>query len=129
MIKYAFFIFIFFCTANRLLFAVEEFKRLALERETDVNMFSMCQQVDYKKIGRHATLCAELEHRLTNGIMFHTIKAVVDDTLYREATLMGIAQMGMGVIMMMLGMTIYNRYVKVIDYNLPTTSKKTIKVN
>jgi hypothetical protein len=124
MIKSAFLLFSVVCLANRVLFGVEEYMRLSLERSTDLYMYAMCEQVDYKKIGRHAQLCADLEHRLSNGIMFHTVKAVVDDTLYREATLQSIAQLGLMIILVILGSSMYGRYVKhTVDYNLPTSSK------
>ena len=124
MIKTGFTIFLFICLANRLLFGMEEYKRLAIERNNDYHMYSMCEQVDYKKIGRHAQLCADLEHRLQSSIFFHTTKAVVDDTLYREATLHGIAQTGLGIILLCLGSSVYNRYVKERrGFELPHTRK------
>lgn len=126
MLRTLFAIIAFVCLANRALFGIEEYKRLAIERNNDLHMYSMCEQVDYKKIGRHAQLCADLEHRLQSSIFFHTTKAVVDDTLYREATLNGIAQTGLGIILLCLGSTVYNRYVKLPadHYGLPQVQTK-----
>jgi hypothetical protein len=111
-----------FCVANRVLFGIQEYNRLAIERETDLYMAGVCDGVDYKKIGRHAALCADLEHRLSSGILFHTVKAVVDDTLYQEATLHGIAQTGLAIILLLLGSTLWGRYVRTSP-GLPTTTK------
>jgi hypothetical protein len=112
------------CVANRILFGIQEYSRLTIERETDVYMAGVCDGVDYKKIGRHAALCAELEHRLSTGIMFHTIKSVVDDTLYREATLHGIAQTGLLIILLAMGSALWGRYIRTEGgAGLPTTIK------
>lgn len=125
MIRTVFAVIAFVCLANRALFGMEEYKRLAIERNNDLHMYSMCEQVDYKKIGRHAQLCADLERRLQSSIFFLTTKEVVDDTLYREATLKGIAQTGLGIILLCIGSTMYNRYVRLPTdhYGLPTVTK------
>lgn len=124
MLKTGFTIFLFVCLANRLLFGVEEYNRLSIERNNDLHMFDICQQVDYKKIGRHARLCADLEYRLRSSLLFHTTKAVVDDTLYREATLTGIIQTGLGIIFLCLGSSVYSRYIKERNgFDLPQTNK------
>jgi hypothetical protein len=129
MLKTVFVVIALVCFANRALFGMEEYKRLAIERNNDLHMYSMCEQVDYKKIGRHAQLCADLERRLQSSIFFHTTKAVVDDTLYREATLNGIAQTGLVIILLCLGSTVYNRYVKLPadHFGLPQVQTKGIK--
>lgn len=110
--------------ANRALFAMEEFKRLSIERATDIYMNDVCQQIDYKRIGRHASICADIQHRLSNSLMFHVSKSVVNNTLYQEATLYGIVQMGLLLCILMMVSTLHGRYVKTRDISLPTITKK-----
>jgi hypothetical protein len=76
---------------NRLLFVNDVYRRLQVERSTDVYMKKVCDAVDYRKIGRHAAICAEIDHRLSGSIQFHVAKAVVDDTMYRRPSSWDIA--------------------------------------
>lgn len=121
MIRYGVSLFLVILGANRILFGLEEYKRLSLERETDIYMYDMCNTIDYRKIGRHASLCVDLEHRLMSGVLHHTLKYVVDDTLYRETTLQGIAQLGLVIVLLLVGSGVYHRYTKVLE--LPTCKK------
>lgn len=73
-------------TLNRGLFSLEEYKRFSAERATDMYMKNVCDQIDYRLIGRHAAICSEIDHRLSMHIVFHVCKSVVNDTIYREIT-------------------------------------------
>lgn len=123
MLKYIFSVFIVLILCNRCLFAFEEYKRLTLEHATDLYMFQVCLQVDYKKIGRHAIVCSDLEKRLSSSVWFHVAKSVVNDTLYQEATLYGIVQLALVLMLVLVGNGIHTRYIKQRDHQLPTINK------
>jgi len=70
--------------ANRGLLAVAEYHALVQERATDHYMKSVCDRVDYRQIGRHALLCADLERRLNSHVLVHVARNVLDDTVNVE---------------------------------------------
>lgn len=98
--------------ANRLLFLVDEYNRLATERETDVYMSQICDDVDYRKMGRHSVMCAELQQRLSTGVLLHALRSVTDDTINREVTVSGIVTVFTGLSIVMMISNLQQRYVK-----------------
>lgn len=126
MIKYLIGVVATLLVCNRLLFALEEYNRLSLEHATDLYMYKVCTTVDYKKIGRHAAVCSDLERRLSSPVIFHVAKSVVNNTLYQEATIYGIIQIGLVLMLVLVGVGIHSRYVKQRELHLPTNTK-TIK--
>lgn len=109
---------------NRLFLGIEHYQRLSIERQNDLYVSAMCNQLDYKMIGRHASLCADLERRLKHSVLFETTKTLIEDTLYREASLSGLLQISLFLFIFLMMGNIYNKYVKVVDYNLPVTKNK-----
>ena len=111
---------------NRLLYAVEEYERLSTERSTDKYMKTVCDSVDYKQIGRHVELCAGINHRLSNSVVFHVLKSVVDDTVHQDVTVAGIVSTFAGMLIIMMISNLQHRYVKFSSSDtLPT--KKLLK--
>lgn len=111
---------------NRILYAVEEYERLSTERATDKYMKTVCDSVDYKQIGRHVELCAGINHRLSNSVVFHVLKSVVDDTVHQDVTVAGIVSTFVGILIIMMISNLQHRYVK---FNTPDTlpTKKMLK--
>ena len=108
---------------------MDEYKRLSVERETDLYMSKICDTMDYRKIGRHATMCSELDHRLSTSVIIHVLRQVVNDTLNREISIQGILSTFLGLSIVMMISTLQSRYIKFTDpVGLPTrNSRKTIK--
>ena len=108
---------------NRFFFAIDEYKRISVERETDIYMQKICDTMDYKKIGRHSILCSQLNHRLSSPLIIHVSKSVVDDTLNREFTFQGI--LSIFLIFSTIMMISKIQYKLFHDpYNLPIIKKK-----
>lgn len=106
--------------ANRLLFLVDEYNRLSVERETDLYMSHICDDMDYKKMGRHSAMCADLQQRLSTGVLLHSLRSVLDDTINREVTVSGIVTVFTGLSIVMMISNLQQRYVKFnIDQSLP----------
>jgi hypothetical protein len=114
-------------SVSRGIFMIDEFRRLSTERATDQYMKNVCEQVDYKQIGRHADMCAGVNHRLSNPIVFHVVKSVVDDTIHQEVTMQGVlTTLGVLTLLFMIS-TLQKRYLKLVlsDTGLPTVYKHT----
>jgi len=111
--------------SNRILFLVDEYNRLAAERETDQYMAHICDDVDYKKMGRHSAMCSELHRRLSTGVFLHALRSVTDDTINREVTVSGIVTVFTGLSIVMMLSNLQQRYVKFnMDDNLPQHKMK-----
>jgi len=120
-------IFLFFVIVfgmNRFCLFAEHYQRLTMERQNDLYVFAMCNQLDYKKIGRHANLCSDLERRLKHSVIFETTKTVIDDTLYREVSVTGLLYGCLLLLVSIMIGNVYNKYVRIVDYNLPTIQQK-----
>lgn len=98
--------------ANRLLFLIDEYHRLAAERETDLYMAHICNDIDYRKMGRHSAMCSELDQRLSTGVLLHALRSVIDDTINREVTVSGIVTVFTGLSIVMMISNLQQRYVK-----------------
>lgn len=111
--------------ANRILFLADEYNRLSAERETDQYMAHICDDVDYKKMGRHSAMCSELHQRLSTGTFFHALRSVTDDTINREVTVTGIVTVFTGLSIVMMLSNLQQRYVKFnMDGSLPQHKMK-----
>ena len=114
--------------SNRLLFAVDEYKRLSMERQTDNYMKNVCDSMDYKKIGRHSIMCTELNHRLASSVIIHVLRSVIDDTLNREVTIQGIVSTFIGILIVIMISNLQQRYIKfTVNESLPIINQKRIK--
>ena len=98
--------------ANRFLFFLDEYKRLSNERDTDVYMGAICNDMDYRTMGRHATMCSELEPRLATPVLFQAFRSIIDDTVNREVTVQGIVTTFIGLSIVMMLSNLQHRYVK-----------------
>lgn len=115
--------------ANRVLFAYSKFKELTMKREDDLYfLHNACLKFDHKNLGDHADYCRKIEHKLSMSVPYHTMRALVDDTLYQELNFGLVAQVTALLSSIMVVGAMYNKYLKTSDYNLPTYDiKKTIK--
>ncbi|GBG32378.1 Hypothetical Protein FCC1311_086032 [Hondaea fermentalgiana] len=83
-----------FAVANRFLLFVDTVERLRTERYNDAYVLvNMCDAVDYRRIGRHAVLCEEIEHRLRTSLYAQAAQRVVENTLYRRVSVDALVQM------------------------------------
>jgi len=110
--KFAIFLVTVLGISNRVLFLADEYNRLAAERETDQYMSAICDDVDYKKMGRHSIMCSELHQRLSTGVFLHALRSVTDDTINREVTVTGIVTVFTGLSIVMMLSNLQQRYVK-----------------
>lgn len=111
---------------NRVLYSMSVYKRMKIERDEDIYLKNnFCNQVDHKEIGRHTSICLEADKRLASSVVFHTIREVVDDTLYRELHFHTLAQVsGVVIVVMVLG-AFHNKYVKEVSpKDLPLINKR-----
>jgi len=76
---------------NRFFFFIDEYKRLSNERVTDLYLETVCDTIDFKKVGRHGQICSDLQQRLSSTIFLQVVQSVVNDTLgvYKHVTLKG----------------------------------------
>lgn len=128
MLKYVTLLFISLLILNRLLHAYDEYKRLSLERETDINMWLICNGADYRSLGRHAVLCAQLEHRLSQSVLFYTVQSVINNTLYREFSIVNVIQLAASMLGVVLISVVFNFIATVLlkqeNMNLPRYQPK-----
>lgn len=111
--------------ANRLLFLADEYNRLSVERDTDLYMSHICDDMDYKKMGRHSSMCAELEQRLSTGVFLQALRSVTDDSINREITVSGIVTVFTGLSIVMMISNLQQRYVKFnMEDSLPSHKVK-----
>lgn len=103
---------------NRALFVMDEHSRLSAERTTDLYMSQVCSTVDYKKLGRHANLCSELEKRLKVSVTFSALRNCVNDVVYSEVTVKGIFTVFAGLSIILMLSNLQQRYLWV-DRGLP----------
>ena len=116
----------FMLLANRVLFTFETYKRISIERNEDRELkSSFCSKVDRSSIGRHQTICLEADRRLATPNIVHTLKYVVDDTLYREFHFRQIATMTAVVLSVLVIGHIHTKYIKSnLVNNLPLVHRK-----
>jgi hypothetical protein len=105
---------------NRILFGYSRFKELSNQRADDLYFLNnACNRFDHKSLGDHATYCRKIEHKLSMSLVYHTVKDVIDDTLYRELSFQTMAQVtGFFCSILVVG-SFYNKYIKSIDEDLP----------
>jgi hypothetical protein len=117
--------------ANRILFTYETYKRISIERTEDrVLKSSFCTQVDRTSIGRHTSICLEADRRLATPNIVHTLKHVVDDTLYREFHFHKIATISVVCIAVLFIGHIHTRYIKsTFDDSIPIYRKPSLKID
>lgn len=115
--------------ANRVLFTYSKYKELVIKREDDLYFLNnACLKFDHKNLGDHADYCRKIEHKLSMSIPYHTMRAVVDDTLYQELNFGLVAQVTAIMSSIVVVGALYNKYLKSVNYDLPTYDiKKTIK--
>jgi hypothetical protein len=109
---------------NRAMVLSESYKKASIERVEDLNLQSICETVDRKRLGRHTQLCLEVDRRLASSIVFGAVKELVDDTLYRELRLdVALQFCGMMVIAVVSGW-LHSKYLRsTYDPQLPTKIK------
>lgn len=131
IVQWFFKIIFFTLVANRILFTYETYKRIGIERNEDhVLKSSFCTQVDRTSIGRHTNICLEADRRLATPTIIHTLKYVVDDTLYRELHFKQIATVSVVFIAVLFIGHVHTKYIKSsIENNLPIYRKPSLKLD
>lgn len=116
-------------TANRILFAYNTYKKLSHKRVNDYFFISeSCDKYDYQDLGDHAEYCRNVKHKLSMSITYHTLKELVDDTLYKELNITIILQITMIMICITFIGIFYNKFKSSINKELPVYNiKKQIK--
>jgi hypothetical protein len=112
-------------TLNRIMYTLSTYKKMQIERQEDLFLkTNFCNTLDHKDMGRHTTICLETDRRLASSVVFHTIQAVVDDTLYKELHFHTIAQVtGVFAGVILVG-ALHSKYIKDNrPMNLPVTNK------
>ena len=128
LVRLAVAFFVSFLTINRILFAYDAHRRMTKDRENDLTFFKkVCTQIDYRELGRHSVVCVDIEHRLSTSVLFHTARFVVDDTLYKELSLVVMGQLTVAAASIAFLGVLHTRYSQMIlreQVSLPTRKTK-----
>lgn len=72
---------VFAVVLNRALLLYETMHKLDFERENDAYvLIHVCHRVDYRRIGRHAQICDDIEQRLSYSSWAQALQFVIEDT-------------------------------------------------
>jgi hypothetical protein len=110
---------------NRFMFAKDEYYRLSQETSSDIEMQKVCDGMDFKKIGRHASLCTDIDMRLSSSLLMQVLKSVVNDTIHQDISIHGILTVFIGLSIVTMISNIHSKYVKMGNLNngLPVNQK------
>lgn len=110
---------------NRFMFAKDEYYRLSQELSSDIEMQKVCDGMDFKKIGRHSSLCTDIDMRLSSSLFMQVIKSVVNDTIHQDISVHGIVTVFIGLSIVTMISNIHSKYVKMGNLNngLPINNK------
>jgi hypothetical protein len=116
---------------NRIMYTISTYKKMQIERHEDVFLkTNFCNSLDHRDMGRHTTICLEADWRLASSVIFHTLKTVIDDTLYRELHFHTIAQVtGIFTGVIVIG-ALHSKYIKGNKpMDLPTRKLEGFKID
>ena len=123
MIEY----FAFIIFANRLLFAYHTYHKVADDFAQDNYLIKMCQNADFKQLGRHVNFCTGVDLRMKTGILHTVAKEVIDDTMYNTVSINQIISLVTLFLAICLISSIHNRYVKSNNMHLPSINSQNAK--
>lgn len=109
-------------------YSIYKFKMKQRESDT-LFYYDFCLKYDNEVLGDNIHTCDIIKHRLSLSVMHHTIKDLIDDTLYSEISIALVFQITITLCCVMIVGSMHNRYLKTVNQELPvyTSPYKTIK--